>query len=139
MLSILENVPCTLEKKVYSVVLGGNVLNISVGSIWSTVSFKATVSFLISCLDDQLIFCKWCVKLLYYYYFTLRDFFFFMIYLFIHSFRENEREAETQAEGEAGSMQEARCGTGSQVSRITPQAAGGAKLLRLWGCPIQWF
>ena len=30
------------------------------------------------------------------------------IYLFM---REREREAETQAEGEAGSMQGARCGT----------------------------
>ena len=39
-------------------------------------------------------------------------------------------EAETQAEGEAGSMQEARCGTRSWVSRITPRAAGGAKPLR---------
>ena len=46
-----------------------------------------------------------------------------------------EREAETQAEGQAGSMQGARCGTGSQVSRITPWAEGGAKLLNHWGCP----
>ena len=42
-------------------------------------------------------------------------------YLFI---REREREAETQAEGEAGSMQGARCGTRSWVSRITPWAEG---------------
>ena len=35
-----------------------------------------------------------------------------------------EREAETQAEGEAGSMQGARCGTQSRVSRITPWAKG---------------
>ena len=28
--------------------------------------------------------------------------------------REREREAETQAEGEAGSMQEDRCGTQSE-------------------------
>ena len=48
---------------------------------------------------------------------------------------EKEREAETQAEGEAGSMQEARCGTRSQVSRITPQASGCAKPLRHRGCP----
>ena len=39
--------------------------------------------------------------------------------------REREREAETQAEGEAGSMQRARRGTRSRVSRITPRAAGG--------------
>ena len=52
-------------------------------------------------------------------------------YLFIH--RDTEREAETQAEGEAGSMQRARHGTRSRVSRITPWAAGGAKLLRTTG------
>ena len=34
--------------------------------------------------------------------------------------REREREADTQAEGEAGSMQGARCGTPSWDSRITP-------------------
>ena len=44
-------------------------------------------------------------------------FFLLRFYLFIH---ETEREAETQAEGEAGSMRGARCGTRSQVSRITP-------------------
>lgn len=48
---------------------------------------------------------------------------------------EREREAETQAEGETDSMQEARCGTPSQVSRITPRAEGGAKPLSHWGCP----
>ena len=40
-----------------------------------------------------------------------------------------EREAETQAEGEAGSMQGARYGTRSRVSRITPWAEGHAKPL----------
>ena len=34
--------------------------------------------------------------------------------------REREREAETYAEGEAGSMQRAQCGTPSQDSRTTP-------------------
>ena len=33
---------------------------------------------------------------------------------------QREKEAETQAEGEAGSMQEAQYGTQSWVSRITP-------------------
>ena len=33
---------------------------------------------------------------------------------------EREREAETQAEGEAGSIQGARHGTPSWLSRITP-------------------
>ena len=44
--------------------------------------------------------------------------------------------AETQAEGEAGFIQEARRGTRSRVPRITPQAEGGAKPLRHRGCPI---
>ena len=41
-----------------------------------------------------------------------RHFFFFfkIIYLLIHE-RHPEREAETQAEGEADSMQGAQCGT----------------------------
>ena len=64
-------------------------------------------------------------------------FFFKRCYLFIH--RHREREAETQAEGEAGSMQGARYGTRSRVSRITPQAAGGAKPLRHQGCPRAHF
>ena len=51
--------------------------------------------------------------------------------------RERKREAETQAEGEAGSTQGAGFGTRSQVPRITPWAAGGAKPLRHQGCPRQ--
>ena len=50
--------------------------------------------------------------------------------------REREREAETQAEGEAGSMQGARRGTPSWVSRITPWAEGSAKRLSHPGCPF---
>ena len=38
--------------------------------------------------------------------------------------RGTEREAETQAEGEAGSIQGARCGTGSRDSGIMPWAEG---------------
>ena len=38
--------------------------------------------------------------------------------------RGREREAETQAEGEAGSFQEARRGTRSRVSRTAPWAKG---------------
>ena len=49
-----------------------------------------------------------------------------------------ERETETQAEGEAGSMQGARSGTRSRVSRIRPWAEGSAKLLSHVGCPIQF-
>ena len=57
------------------------------------------------------------------------------LYLFIHE-RYRRREAETKAEGEAGSVQGARCETPSRVSRITPEAAGGAKPLHHQGCPI---
>ena len=60
-------------------------------------------------------------------------FIFFKIYLF----RDSKRGAETQAEGEAGSMQGAQCGTRSQVFGITPWAAGGAKPLRHRGCPTK--
>ena len=42
---------------------------------------------------------------------------------------EREREVETQAEGEVGSMQGARHGTRSWVSRTRTQAEGGAKPL----------
>ena len=38
--------------------------------------------------------------------------------------RHREREAERQAEGEAGSMKEACCGTPSWDSGITPLAKG---------------
>ena len=46
----LENIPCTLEKKVYSSAFGWNVLKISMRSISSNVLFK--VYFLIFCVDD---------------------------------------------------------------------------------------
>jgi len=48
---ILENVPCELEKKVYSSAFGWNVLKISMRSISSNVSFKTCVSLLIFCFD----------------------------------------------------------------------------------------
>ena len=49
MWSILENVPCALEK-VYSSAF--NVLKISMRPISSNVSFKICVSVLIFCFDD---------------------------------------------------------------------------------------
>ena len=54
MWSILENVPCAPEKKVYaySSAFGWNVLKISIRSISSNVSFKTCVSLLILCFDD---------------------------------------------------------------------------------------
>ena len=52
MWSILENVPCALEKKVYSYAFGWNVLKISMRSISSNVSCKTCVSLLIFYFDD---------------------------------------------------------------------------------------
>ena len=52
MWSILENVPCALEKKVYSSPFGWHVLKISMRFISSHVSFKRCVSVLIFCFDD---------------------------------------------------------------------------------------
>ena len=71
---------------------------------------------------------KSCHNLAFLFFLLKKDF----IYLFV---RDTEREAETQAEGEAGSMQGTRHGTRSRVSRITPWAAGGVKLLCHQGCP----
>ena len=52
MWSILETVPCALEKKVYSSAFWWNVLKLSMRSISSNVSFKTFVSLLIFCFDD---------------------------------------------------------------------------------------
>ena len=51
MWSILENVSCALEKKVYFA-FGWNILKISMRSISSNVSFKTCVFLLIFCFDD---------------------------------------------------------------------------------------
>ena len=68
--SILENVPCALKKNVNSAVLGWNVLNISVKSIWSSVSFKA-VDFL---LRYSVNCCNWGVEVPYYYGIIINEF-----------------------------------------------------------------
>ena len=47
MWSILENVPCALEKNVYSAAFGWNVLKISTKSIGSNMSLKSPVYSLI--------------------------------------------------------------------------------------------
>ena len=52
MWSILENIPCALEKKVYSSAFRWHVLKISMTSISSNVSFKTCVSLLLFCFDD---------------------------------------------------------------------------------------
>ena len=49
-------------------------------------------------------------------------FFFLRFYLFIHEgHRLREREAETQAEEEAGSLQEDRCGTDPRILGSRPE------------------
>ena len=48
---------------------------------------------------------------------------------------QSEREAETQAAGEADSKQGARCRTRSPVPRIRPWTEAGAKLQSHPGCP----
>ena len=53
-------------------------------------------------------------------------YYFFKIYLFT---RDTVRETETQAEGEAGSLWGAQCGTRSRDPEVTPWAEGRAKLL----------
>ena len=50
---------------------------------------------------------------------------------------KREREAETQAEGGAGSKQEAQRGPQSWVSRIMPRAKGGTKLLSHRAAPAE--
>ena len=50
---------------------------------------------------------------------------------------QREREAETQAEGEAGSMQEARCGTRPQDSGITPWVKGKCSIAEPPTCPLK--
>ena len=52
MWSSLENVPCALEKKVYSSAFVWNILKISMRYISSNVSFKTCVSLLIFSFDD---------------------------------------------------------------------------------------
>ena len=57
------------------------------------------------------------------------------LYIFFKILFIHERQAETQAEGEAGSLQGARRGTGSRDTRIRPWAEVGAKPLSHPGCP----
>ena len=52
MWSILENVPCALEKEVYYSAFGWNVLKILMRSLSSNVSFKTCVSLFVFCFDD---------------------------------------------------------------------------------------
>ena len=55
MWSVLETVPCALEKNAYSDFFGCNVLKMSIKSNFSIVSFSISVALLISCLEDPFI------------------------------------------------------------------------------------
>ena len=50
--------------------------------------------------------------------------------------KDRERGTETQAEGEAGSVQGAQRGTRSRVSRIRPWAEGSAKPPSHWAAVV---
>ena len=53
--------------------------------------------------------------------------------------RDTEKEAETQAEGEAGSMQEAHVGLNPRTPGSRPGRKGGAQPLSHPGVPVQGF
>ena len=63
-------------------------------------------------------------------------FYYFLKVLFIH---ETQRERETETEGEAGSMQGARCGTRSWVPRVRPWAEGKHPTVSHLGIPDLYF
>ena len=65
MWSIFENVPCALEMNVYSVALGRDVLSTSIKYIWSSVSFKVAVSWLIFLCRRSMHWWQWGVKISY--------------------------------------------------------------------------
>ena len=65
MWSILENVPCALEKKVYSFAFGWKVLKISMRSVSSNVSFKTCFS-LVTLFCWSVHGCEWGVRVSYY-------------------------------------------------------------------------
>ena len=62
MWSILENVPCALEKNIYSGLFGCNVLKMSLKFEFSVVSFRISVALLIFCPRGSISWCEWSVK-----------------------------------------------------------------------------
>ena len=75
--------------------------------------FPLYITIFFSLTAFKILFALLLFVLFFIYFCFLKDY----IYLFM---RDREREAETQAEGEAGSVRGAQCGTRSQDSRITP-------------------
>ena len=68
--------------------------------------------------------------------FFFKVFFFFNVFMIV---TEREREAETQAEGEAGSMhQEPDVGFNPRSPGLHPGPKAGAKPLRHPGIPTNW-
>ena len=53
--------------------------------------------------------------------------------------RDTEREAETWAKGEAGSLQGAQCGTRSQIPGSRPEPKADTQLLSHPGVPAEAF
>ena len=82
-------------------------------------SLSLTLSTLmVACLMGPHKFLRFCSLFL-----IFKNFFFLKIYLLIYLFMiDRQREAETKAEGEAGSMPGAGCRTRSRDSRIMPWA-----------------
>ena len=67
--------------------------------------------------------------------FYLFNFIFFFLDFIYLSLTDPEREAETQAEGEAGSLRGARCGTRSRALGSRPGPEADAQLLSHPGAP----
>ena len=65
--------------------------------------------------------------------------YFLKIYLFIHERHRLRGETETQAEGEAGFSQGARCGTRSRIRGSRPEPKAGAQPLSHPGVPLCLF
>ena len=87
-----------------------------------------------TCLADRVKQRSWRFPL------VLQFVCFLIFYLFMRdTHKEKERCRDTGREREAGSMQEAQCGTRSRVSWTTPWAKGGAKPLSHQGCPSSFF
>lgn len=74
--SVQENVPCSLEKNVYSVAVECNVMYMSVKSIGSIVLFKYAISFTDS-LSGWSVHCwEWGIQV--YSYYCISVYFFFL-------------------------------------------------------------